>query len=192
MCQWVWCKIHKQKAKANQNPSQVGCYMFIGLLVGILICADLKGNKLLSVHLHLFRSSQTFTPPLHMYRGSYIVSIQAQQPCYPWISSSPITRLTRECDLSYLLYCLFIFSICFPLLLILFHSFPVCPHSLPLTFVSSSPSLFLTSSPADFFFFYCSFSHISSCCSKSLKATELVDVIAMVIKALTTPHGLLR
>lgn len=59
----------------------------------------LKGNKLLSVHLHLFGSSQTFTPPLHMHRGSHIVSIQAQQPCYPWISSSPITRLTRECDL---------------------------------------------------------------------------------------------
>lgn len=161
MCQWVWCKIHKQ------NSSQVGCYMFIGLLVGILICADLKGNKLLSVHLHLFRSSQTFTPPLHMYRGSHIVSIQAQQPCYPWISSSPITRLTRECDLSYLLYCLFIFSICFPLLLILFHSFPVCPHSLPLTFVSSSPSLFLTSSPADFFFFTAA-SHTSLVAAASL------------------------
>lgn len=147
MCQWVWCKIHKQKAKANQNPSQVGCYMFIGLLVGILICADLKGNKLLSVHLHLFRSSQTFTPPLHMYRGSHIVSIQAQQPCYPWISSSPITRLTRECDLSYLLYCLFIFS--------MFSSSPYL-----ISFFSRLPSL---STTHICLILPLSFSHLLSC-----------------------------
>lgn len=153
MCQWVWCKIHKQKAKANQNPSQVGCYMFIGLLVGILICADLKGNKLLSVHLHLFRSSQTFTPPLHMYRGSYIVSIQflfrhnsrvileshlLPSPGWPGSVTSHISSTASSFFQFVFLFSLSYF-ILFPFALTLYHSH--LSHPPPLFF---SPPLLLT------------------------------------------------
>lgn len=68
----------------------------------------------------------------------------------------------------------------FLFLLSLFHSLPSPPnpfspvpsHSLLLAFVSSSPSLSLASFPSDFFS-YCSSSHTPSCCSKSLKGTEL-------------------
>ena len=77
--------------------------------------------------------------------------------------------------------------------------FPPCPLSLslPLTFFltpSFSLSFSLASLPCDFFlfsifffffFYYCSSLHTPSCCSKSLKGTEPLDGVAVVIEALT-------
>lgn len=70
--------------------------------------------------------------------------------------------------------------------------FPPCPRSL-VSHSSHPPPLFL--SPPFlltffFFFLYCSSSHTPSCCSKSLKGTELVGVVAVVIEALAVPAEL--
>lgn len=132
-----------------------------------------------------------------MYVGSHMVSAQAHYPVNAWISSSAITRLAEQVwplisPLLPLNPCNFFSSS--PYLI----SFPPSPpnsfspvpsHTLPLAFVSSSPSLSLASFPSDFFS-YCSSSHTPSCCSKSLKGTDLVGAVAVVIEALAIPAGL--
>lgn len=66
------------------------------------------------------------------------------------------------------------------------------PRALTLYLSHSShpPPLSLASFPSDFFFFYCSTLHTPSCCSKSLKGTELVGVVAVVMEALALPAWL--
>lgn len=138
--------------------------------------------------LHL---SDQFYSFLNPYMGSRMASSHAQQPYYPWISSATIPRLAEQVwPLMPLHVCNFFSS---PLLLlILFHSLPSPSNSFPpvpslyLSFISSSPLFLFTS---DFLFFYRSSLHTPSCCSKSLKGTELVGAVAMAMEAMALPVG---
>lgn len=57
---------------------------------------------------------------------------------------------------------------------------PDFSHPLPPLCISSPPVSHFSPSWLQIFFFCCSFSHTPSCCSKSLKGTELVSAVAMV------------
>lgn len=78
--------------------------------------------------------------------------------------------------------------------LILFHSLPSPHNSLflhaPTCYLSHlSHLLLLLHSPPFlliFFFFYCSYSHTPTCCSKSLKGTELVGALGTGLARLLT------
>lgn len=132
-------------------------------------------------------------PPL----GGHIwYQIRRNNPFIPGSHLQPSPGWQSRCDL-------FILAISFPFLLILFHSLssPLNPPT-PVPSLSTSshlshphpPTLSLASFPpfllTFFFIFYCSSSHTPSCCSKSLKGTELIGAVAMVIEALARPAGL--
>lgn len=122
---------------------------------------------------------------------SHIVSAQAR---YHWISSPTITRLADvtshiSSTASSFLQCLSLLSLSdfipSPLHLIPFPPVPLpstsrIPLILPLFL---SPPFLLTF----LFFLYCSTSHTPSCCSKSLKGTELVGAVAVVMEVLEFP-----
>ncbi len=70
-----------------------------------------------------------FIHPSASTRGHIWCLLRHNHPVIPGSHLQPSPGWQSRCDLSYLLYCLFILAISFPFLLILFHSLPSPPNS---------------------------------------------------------------